>query len=244
MPLIDHLIELRKRFVISMAAAILGMIIAFFFHEEIWEKLAAPLTRALEQSGKGTMAVHTILEGIMNKIKVSALAGLLISSPVIITQIWLFVAPGLYAKEKRFIIPLSFASTFLFLVGIGFGYFVIFDFVFPFLLEQSDDNIQAVLSINDYLSTATKLLVGFGACFQLPVVAFFLARAGLIDHKDMIKFFRYAIVAIFIVAAFLTPPDPISQVLMAVPLVLLYAIGIVVAWLFSTKGKKEELTPE
>ena len=119
--------------------------------------------------------------------------------------------------------------------GASFGYFIIFDFIFPFLLEASPENVKATISIDDALGTTTKLLLGFGVSFQLPVVAFFCGRAGIIDHKDLMKFFRYAIVAIFVVSALLTPPDPISQCMMAVPLTTLYGISIVLVWLTHKK---------
>jgi len=125
-------------------------------------------------------------------------------------------------------------------MGVSFGYFVIFQFIFPFFLEITAEDIEAVLSINSYLTTATKLLLSFGVSFQLPIVIFFLARTGLIDHKDLLHFFRYAVVVIFIVAAFLTPPDPLSQMLMAVPLLVLYVIGIVISYFVSTKVREEQ----
>ena len=129
----------------------------------------------------------------------------------------------------------------MFLLGSAFGYFIIFDFIFPFLLEASPENVQATISIDDALSTTTKLLFGFGICFQLPVVAFFCGRAGMIDHKDLMSFFRYAVVGIFVVSALLTPPDPLSQCLMAVPLTALYGVSIVLVWFTHKKEPIEEL---
>ena len=242
MPLIEHLKELQKRFIRALIAAAIGSIICFIYHEDIWQFLVAPLIEALDETQKGSLAVLGLLEGIITKLKVAGISGLLLVSPVISYQIWAFVAPGLYDTEKKFILPLAFASTFLFLLGVAFGYGIIFQYVFPFLLEQSPDNVQATLSIEDYLNTALKLLLGFGCTFQLPVVAFFLARGGFIDHKDMLHFFRYAIVGIFVISAFLTPPDPLSQVLMAIPLTVLYCIGIVIAWIFTTKDRSLEET--
>ena len=126
--------------------------------------------------------------------------------------------------------------------GASFGYFVIFDFAFPFFLEVTeslDQDIEAVLSIHAYLGLATKLLVAFGACFQLPIVLYFLARIGLVDHRDLFNSFRYAVVGMFVVSAIITPPDIMSQCLMAGPLILLYGVGIVLAYFFSTKERDE-----
>ena len=156
---------------------------------------------------------------------------------------WMFVAPGLYEQERKVVIPLVVASTTLFLSGAAFGYFVIFEYGFAFFLSIIDLETAAVLSINSYLGTATKLLLAFGFCFQLPVITYFLARIGLIDHKDMITKFRYAVVGIFLVAAFITPPDPLTQSLMAGPLILLYTISIGIVWAVSTKEREPEVEP-
>jgi sec-independent protein translocase protein TatC len=240
MTLIEHLVELRDRLVYSLIAIFFCFLVTFYYNEEIWNVLVAPVQEAIESSGKGSMAVHSLLEGILNKIKVGFLGAILCASPIVSYQSWKYIAPALYPSEKHVIIPMAIASTLLFFLGVFFGYFIIFDFVFVFLLEQSQENVTAVISINDILATTTKLLTGFGLTFQLPVIAFFLARVGLIDHIDMLHFFRYAIVAIFIVSAFLTPPDPLSQLLMSIPLCVLYIIGIGVAWMFTTKERLEE----
>lgn len=241
MTLIEHLVELRDRIVYSLMAAGLSIVICFSFNEPIWDFLFAPVQEALEESGKGSLAVHSLLEGFMNKIKISALAGIVLASPVISYQAWKYIAPALYPHEKQFVLPLAMASTVLFLMGVCFGYFIIFDFIFSFLLSQSQESVTAVISIDNVLMTCSKLLAGFGLTFQLPVISFFLAKAGLIDHIDMVTFFRYAIVLIFVISAFLTPPDPISQMLMAIPLTVLYLIGIGVAWIFSNKERSEDL---
>ena len=240
MPLIEHLVELRDRFVKALLAVILCMLVCFFFYKEIWSFLVGPLIKALEETESGQLAQLRVMEGIITQLKLAAIAGIVIASPVISYQSWQFIAPALYPKEKKFIIPLAISSTVLFFLGAAFGYLIIFDFVFPFLLEVTPENVNASISIDDALSTTTKLLLGFGFCFQLPVVSYFLARIGMIDHKDMLSFFRYAIVGIFVVSAFLTPPDPLSQILMAVPLTILYAVGIIIAWIFTTKGKDDE----
>jgi sec-independent protein translocase protein TatC len=188
------------------------------------------------------MAITEPLEGFITYLKVAGLAGLGVTSPFIFYQIWAFIAPGLYPKEKKTVLPLVVASTLLFLGGASFGYFVIFDFAFPFFLnvtESLGDDIEAVLSINAYLGLATKLLVAFGTAFQLPIGIYFLARVGLVDHTDLFNSFRYAVVVMFVVSAVITPPDVISQCLMAGPLIVLYGVGIVLAYFFSTKERDE-----
>jgi sec-independent protein translocase protein TatC len=240
MPLMEHLRELRKRLIVCMIAGGLGCVATFFFVADIWAFLVAPMHNALVETGRGTMAITEPMEGFVTQIKVAAVAGIGAAAPVFFYQIWQFVAPGLYPKEQKFVIPLVVCSTLLFAGGVTFGYTVIFRFAFPFFLEITPENTEAMLSINSYLSIATKLLLAFGTTFQLPVVIFALARVGLIDHLDLIHGFRYAIVAMFVVAAMITPPDILSQGLMAGPLLILYGVGIVVARIFSTKTREPE----
>ena len=235
MPLIEHLKELKTRVVRAGLAVLIAMFVCFFFYKELWDFIVSPIIEALETTGRGSLAQLKLLEGIINQLKVAFLSGLVFASPIVFYQIWQFVAPALYQNEKRFLMPLAAASTILFLAGASFGYFIIFDFIFPFLLEASPKDVKATISIDDALSTTTKLLLGFGLSFQLPVVAYFCGRAGFIDHKDLMVFFRYAIVAIFVVSALLTPPDPISQCMMAVPLTTLYGVSIILVWLTHKK---------
>jgi sec-independent protein translocase protein TatC len=243
MPLVEHLTELRDRLIRIIAFGALGCAICFAFAQPIWDALVSPMNHALEKGGRGTMAITEPLEGFITYMKVAALAGFGLASPLIFHQIWSFIAPGLYPKEKKTILPLALASSVLFIGGAAFGYFVIFDFAFPFFLEVTeslDKNIEAVLSINAYLGLVTKLLIAFGASFQLPIVLYFLARIGLVDHIDLFEGFRYAVVGMFVVSAIITPPDVLSQCLMAGPLILLYGLGIVLAYFFSTKERDED----
>lgn len=242
MPLIDHLVELKQRLIKIIVFALLGCIACFAFAQNIWDALVDPMNNALKATGRGTMAITEPLEGFLTYLKVAALAGIGIASPFIFHQIWAFIAPGLYPQEKKAIGPLALASTVLFLGGASFGYFVIFDFAFPFFLEVTeslDQDVEAVLSIQAYLGLATKLLIAFGTSFQLPIVLYFLARIGLVDHRDLFSSFRYAVVGMFVVSAIITPPDILSQCLMAGPLILLYGVGIVLAYFFSTKERDE-----
>ena len=240
MPLLEHLRELRTRLVISLVATAIGVAACFSYTEVIWNFLVAPMNEALVASEKGQMVIIAPLEGFLTYLKVALVAGIGTASPVISYQIWRFVAPALYPKEKRLVVPLMIASTLLFLLGAAFCYTVIFQFAFPFFIEITAEDVQANLSIAAYLGLVTRLLVAFGVCFQLPVVVFFLARVGLIDARDMVVFFRYGVVGIFVLSALLTPPDVLSQMLMAAPMIVLYVIGIAVAWLFTTKERDPE----
>jgi len=239
MPLLEHLRELRDHLVVALVALFISCFVSFLFAADIFDWLVEPMNLALEERGEGTMAITDPLEGVITYLKVALLAGGFFASPVLFHQGWMFVAPGLYEQERKVVVPLVVASTTLFLGGAAFGYFVIFEYGFAFFLSVIDLETAAVLSINSYLGTATKLLLAFGACFQLPVVTFFLARIGLIDHKDMISKFRYAVVGIFIVAAFITPPDPLTQSLMAGPLIVLYTASIGIVWMVSTKERED-----
>ena len=254
MPLMEHLRELRRRLVFALVAAGLGFAVCFNWVNEIWAFLVAPMEGVLVATdADASMVVTEPLEGFLTLLKVAGVAGLGLASPVIFAQMWMFIAPGLYAKEKKVVIPLMLSSTVLFLGGGAFCYFVILDVVLPFLIgvipQVTPDDLHdvvidtaAYLKISSYLTFVTRLIVAFGVTFQLPVIAFFLARIGLIDHHDMIRFFRYAVVGIFVIASILTPPDIVSQILLAGPLVILYGVGIIVAWAVSTKER--EAPPE
>lgn len=238
MPLLEHLHELRDRLIKALAALIIAFFTSFFFSGQIFDWLVAPMDVALALNGRGTLAMMDTAEGFMVQMKISGFAALFFSSPVLFWQVWRFISPGLYTTEKRWVGPLVTASTTLFLSGGGFAYYVIFPFSFPVMLAVPGEKVEAVLSIDKYLTFATTIIVAFGISFQLPVVVWVLARIGLIDHIDMIKGFRYSIVFIFILAAILTPPNWFDQVLMAVPLVVLYLVGIVVARFATTKVRE------
>lgn len=235
MPLMEHLHELRSRLIWALGTTIVTVLACMSLADHIWAFIVAPMNQALQETGRGTMAMTDPLEGFMTYLKVAALAGVALASPMIFYQIWKFVAPGLYPKEQKAIVPLVISSTVLFLLGVAFGYFVIFQYAFPYFLQITTEDVEAVLSINSYLDMASKLLFAFGICFQMPVVVWFLSRIGLINHRDMIKGFRYSVVGIFVVAAILTPPDVMSQTLMAMPLLVLYGLSIFVAYFVSTK---------
>jgi sec-independent protein translocase protein TatC len=173
-------------------------------------------------------------------LKVAFFAGLLASLPVILSQIWLFVAPGLYANEKKMILPFIFGGTIMFAVGVAFAYYVVTPFGFDFLITFGSFKFTPLINIEDYVGFFTKIMFGFGIAFELPVFAYFLGLLGLVDDRQMIDFFKYAIVIIFIVAALLTPPDVLTQLLMAIPLILLYGISILLVKLVNPAEPEEE----
>lgn len=241
MPLMEHLVELKDRLVWSLVAVTLTTAVCFYFAAEIIDFLVAPFNEAIAKNPNvegGTTLNQTPFEGIYSYLKVSLLAGFAVASPVVSYQVWMFIAPGLYRTERKAVIPLAFSSVVLFLAGASFCYFGIFPYAFPFFIDVLELDIN--LSIEGYLSSVMRMMVAFGLCFQLPVGAWFLARIGLIDHIDMAHGFRYAVVIIFILAALITPPDPLTQVLLGIPMMLLYAIGIGIAWLATTKERDEE----
>jgi sec-independent protein translocase protein TatC len=254
MPLLDHLKELRDRLIRSAIGVAFGMVVSLYFVQDLIALLRKPfdegcITAAEQQRAAGYLAdnaslvcelgvVNSLFEGVYTWLWTAFLAGLLIAMPVVAFQIWGFIAPGLYKSERRLVYPLAAASSFLFAAGAGFCYFVLLPIAMPFFLTVIPD-MQTNLSIRGYLGGIATMMIAFGVCFQLPVVIWFLAKLGLIDHKDMLSSFRYAIVGMFIVAALITPPDPITQTALAIPLVFLYGIGIVVAWWSTTKVRDD-----
>lgn len=235
MPLLEHLRELRTRLMWSIAALTLGMMASLGYAEQIYDWLTAPFINAITATGVdgGLSMVNSPFEGVYTYLWVAFIGGLALASPMVVLQIWLFIAPGLYTSEKRLVVPLAFSSTLLFGAGALFCYYLIFPFAFPWFLQVID--VQANLSVAGYLEATLKMMGAFGLSFQLPIAVFVLARMGLIDHHDMVQYIRYAIVAIFVVAAIITPPDVLTQCLLALPLMFLYVVSIGVAWAFTTK---------
>ncbi len=230
-----HLLELRKRLGISVAAIIIMSIIMWNFHDAILAWITKPLVDALVATAKishkaalGMIVTRELSEAFFVAMKVSLFAGLLAALPVLLSQIWLFIAPGLYSNEKKMMIPIVVGGTGMFLMGAAFAYYLVTPLGFAFFIEFGSASFVPMYNIGEYVEFFTKILFGFGLAFELPVVCYFLALLGLIDDKMMINFFRYAVVLIFIIAAILTPPDVISQLLMAAPLVLLYGISILI----------------
>lgn len=233
MPLTQHLEELRWRMIWALIAV--GVAFAACYNLADW--LFMFLTRPLLSQGTGSVQLigTGVTEAFFTKLKVSLIASIFLASPVIFHQAWQFVAPGLYEQEKRHALPfVMFASAF-FVLGAAFCYVVVFPVGYAFFVEQYQTiGVQPSIRISEYLSFSARMLLAFGATFELPVITFFLARLGLVTHLSLIRPWRYALLAIFIAAAVLTPgPDVASQVLMAAPLLVLYGVSIGVAYVFA-----------
>ena len=246
-PFLSHLEELRRRLIFSAIAVGIGFLCCYAFAEELFGFLLMPLKSKLPE---GDRLIFTNLpEMFLAYLKTAFIAGLLLASPVIFYQLWKFVAPGLYQHEKKYGFSFVICSTILFICGALFGYFIVFPFGFKFFLGYANENIQALPSVKQYFGFAIRLLLAFGIVFELPVIIFFLSRMGIVDVAFLRKKRKYALLLAFAMAAILTPPDVITQCMMALPLILLYEIGILVAWLGGSKkneekGEDEESTEE
>ncbi len=237
MPFMAHLVELRKRLIYSVLAVAVGFGICFPFKEKLLAFIIDPLKAVLPE---GTKLVYIALpEAFFTYLKISILAGILLAMPVIFYQIWRFVGPGLYQHEKKYAAFFVLASSFLFLGGAVFGYGVVFPFGFQFFASLQTQDIELLPRLKDYFSLTVRLLIAFGATFELPVVIFILARMGLVTDKTLRKNRKWAFLMAFVVGAILTPADWISQVAMAIPLIVLFEISIWVAKFFGKKKKPE-----
>jgi sec-independent protein translocase protein TatC len=239
MPFTSHLEELRTRIIRIMIAAAIGFGVCWYFKEWLFQIVTRPLTQVLPPNSY--MIYTSLPEAFFNYMKISFYASLFLTSPYILYQLWKFISPGLYKTEKKYMIPFVISSTILFICGILFGYYLALPPAFSFFVEFSSDFLKPMLSMREYLSFSLKLLLAFGVSFELPVVIFFLAKIGVVNSKMLSRNRRYAILIIFIAAAILTPsPDALTQIIMAVPLMGLYEIGILVAKLAEKKGPKAE----
>jgi sec-independent protein translocase protein TatC len=233
-----HLEELRSRLVKCLIAVGIGFVGSYFFKEKFFQILARPLLKVMPE--KGTMIFTGVPEPFFVYLKVSLVAGIFFSAPFILYEVWAFVAPGLYSHEKRYVVPFVFFSSLLFLVGTFFAYFIVCPYGFRFLMGFAAYNIQPMLAIKEYFSFSTKLLLAFGFVFELPVFIVFLSKAGIVTPQTLSRQRKYVILLIFAVAAFLTPPDVATQIMMAGPLIALFEIGIILARIFGKKGEAAE----
>ncbi len=242
-----HLVELRKRLGISFASLIVMFFVMFYFHEPILNWMVEPLNQALIEVGKksvhaadGMVTTSQVGGAFFVALKVSFFAAIMGALPIILSQIWAFIAPGLYANEKKMVIPFVVGGTTMFAVGVLFAYYVVTPFGFNFLITFGSFKFTPLINIEDYVGFFTKIMFGFGLAFELPIFAYFLALLGLINDRNMIEFFKYAIVIIFIVAALLTPPDVLTQLLMAGPLIILYGLSILIVKVVNPASKEED----
>ncbi|MGV8073970.1 MAG: twin-arginine translocase subunit TatC [Syntrophobacteraceae bacterium] len=237
LPFTQHLEELRNRLIICFIAVGVGFLISYVFKERLFEVLMKPWIEALPK-GHDTKLIYTAPhEAFFTYMKVSFIAGVGLAIPVILYEIWCFIAPGLYANEKRYIFPIVICSSVFFLGGAAFGYFFVFPIGFQFFASFASDLITPMVSTNEFLKFSIRMLLGFGLVFELPIFALFLGKVGLISADFLRRKRRIAIIVIFIVAAALTPgPDVFSQLMMAGPLLLLYEISV---WLVHFFGRKK-----
>ena len=239
MSFLDHLDELRRRLVYSVVAVFIGFILAFFFVEDLFDFVMRPMQALLRD---GQMMIYTEpTEGFILRIKLAAMAGLLVALPVVASQIWLFIAPGLYSHEKRYAIPFVALSTICFVGGTAFAHVVVFPLTWAFFASFTSDIVTFQPRIAPAFSIYLRLLLAFGLVFQMPVLVLFLARMGVLTARFMIKHVKYAVLIIFIVSAVVTPGgEVVTQIAMAGPLCLLYVLSIGLAWAFGKKRKKPE----
>ena len=235
-----HLEELRKSLMISAAAWLVAFLACYSISEKLFQFISEPVRSALPEGS--SLVFISATEPFFTYLKIGALAGFLVSLPVIFWQIWSFVAPGLYNHEKKYIFPFVIASSICFGIGTYFGFFFVFPTIFTFLIKfgTGTGEINAMLSMGSYLSLSSKLLIAFGLVFELPIVIFFLARLGIVDYKWLAKNRKFALLIGFVVGAVLTPPDVFSQTALALPFFILYEVGIWVARFFGKKPEVED----
>ncbi|MBW2490702.1 MAG: twin-arginine translocase subunit TatC [Deltaproteobacteria bacterium] len=237
LPFTSHLEELRKRLITGFIAIGVGFVVSFGFKERLFGILVQPLIRVMKD---GETLIYTGLpEAFFTYLKVSFLSGLIVASPILLYQFWMFVAPGLYQKERRLMVPIVILSSFFFIGGALFGYFVVFPWGFKFFMGFATETIRPLPSMKEYFGFSAKLLLAFGLVFELPLVLTFMAKLGIVSVDFLKKNRKYALLLFFAGAAILTPPDVITQVLMAMPLMVLYEISIIGAKIFGKKKPEE-----
>jgi sec-independent protein translocase protein TatC len=231
MSFLEHLDELRKRLIQSIIGLAVGCGIAYIFIGRIFDFIMRPLQQMLPEGGK--LIYTSGAEPFMLYLKIGFLAGLFIASPWVLWQVWLFIAPGLYSHEKKFAIPFVLLSSVFFILGGLFCHFVAFPWTWKFFISFSTDYMAFYPKIDEAFGLYTKMILGFGLIFEMPTLVFFLARLGVITAAFLLRYFKYAVLVIFIVAAVISPgTDAMSQLIMAVPMLGLYAVSILIAWMF------------
>lgn len=242
-PLLDHLLELRSRLLKCVIALFLGFVLCFTFSEQLFAVLVHPLKEAFGPSG-GKLVYTKLYEAFFVQVKVALFGSFFLSFPIIANQLWAFVAPGLYVKEKKALLPFLLATPLLFLAGASLAYFVVMPTAFHFFLEFQGDSsglqIEALPSADAYLGLVMQFILAFGISFLLPVLLMLLNRAGLVSRTQLVGLRRYMIVAAFIAAAVLTPPDVVSQLMLAIPMILLYEVTLFAIWFTDRRQEKAE----
>jgi len=238
MTFLEHLDELRVRLMHSLGALVVGTIVCWGFHERIFHFLTQPLRNAYP-------AVKFITTGpteaFMMYVKMSFFVGIFLVAPYILYQVWAFISPGLYAHEKAYAVPFIVAGSFFFLLGGAFGHFYLFPPTFKFLFEFAGDDMQFLPKVDEYYSFYSWFLLGLGLVFQIPVVIFVMARIGLVTAGFLLRQLKFAVLAAFIIAAVITPTaDPVNQTMLALPIIGLYLLGVLVAWIFGRARRTPE----
>jgi sec-independent protein translocase protein TatC len=267
LPFLGHLLELRNRIFYSVAFLVVAIFTCYFFAEDIFDFVAEPLVKVMRQSPE--LHIQSPMDVFFVYVELAAVAGIVLASPLVFWQLWAFVSPGLYRNEKRLTLGFVISATLCFVGGMAFAYYVVFPFGFDYLLGFAYDRkgnfslleqlarvydlqvdygaarfvraaVRPTIMMDRYVDLMLKLLFAFGLIFEMPLVMYFLARTGLVTHRGLIRFFRYWIVLAFIIGAVLTPPDVMSQLMMSIPLVLMYCLGILFAWYFTRKRERLE----
>jgi sec-independent protein translocase protein TatC len=235
MTFLEHLEDLRKRLFLSFISIFIAVLPAYAFSKDIYRFLARPLTQFLPEGQP--MAFLKLTEPFMLYIKVSFITALFAVSPFIFYQVWKFVAPGLYQKEKKYVFPFVTFTSIFFMGGAAFSYYVAYPFACKFFLDLGAD-FKAVITVDEFFGLTIKMLLGVGLVFEMPTLIFFLSRMGIVTSKWMVKNFKYAVLAIFVISAVITPsPDMVNQLILAVPMLVLYGLSILVALLFGRERK-------
>lgn len=234
---LSHLIELRDRLIRALGAILIVFICVFPWAKELYALLAAPLLASLPKGGQ--MIATDVVGVFLVPMKVALMVAFLVALPVVLYQAWAFVAPGLYAHEKKLVVPLVFASVVLFFAGMSFAYFLVFPTVFGFMASVAPEGVAWMTDIEKYLSFVMTTFIAFGITFEVPVIVVVLVRMGMVSISKLKEIRPYVIVGAFVIGAIFTPPDVISQIMLAVPLWLLYESGIVIAGFIKVPAKAD-----
>jgi sec-independent protein translocase protein TatC len=239
MSFLEHLEELRKRLIVAASALGVGFLLSFLFIDRIYAFVMRPLAMMLPPGNKMQYTEPT--EAFVLYLKIAFLSGIVLAAPVILWQLWLFVAPGLYAKEKKFAVPFIVMGSVFFVLGAAFSHYMLFPWTWRFLASFSSEWVAFQPKIDATFSLYAKMLIGMGIIFQLPTLVFLLSKMGVVTARFLLRNFKYAFLLIFILAAVITPTgDPLTQTLFAAPMVALYLVSILIAWIFGKKPAKRE----
>ncbi|CAM2964019.1 twin-arginine translocase subunit TatC [Glaesserella parasuis] len=241
-PLISHLIELRNRLLRAVICILVIFCILVYWANDIYTLLSSPLTERLPEGA--TMIATNVVTPFFTPIKLTAIVAVFISVPYILYQVWAFIAPALYKHEKKLVYPLLISSSLLFYIGVAFAYYVVFPLIFGFLTQTAPEGVVMATDINSYLDFILTIFLAFGVCFEVPVAIILLCWSGVTTAEDLKEKRPYIIVAAFVIGMLLTPPDMFSQTLLAVPMCLLFELGLLVARFYQPKDDETESTAQ